>query len=101
MKGVILKTSDYKRKVINAASVSIRKWDIMVLKLKSIFHILNFFSIDVTQKLLIAECWVPKADIQKVQDALTRGTVGSSFSLRKSNLIFLIFSTLLDRTSSP
>ncbi|PAV90500.1 hypothetical protein WR25_27151 isoform B [Diploscapter pachys] len=77
MKGVILKTSDYKRKVINAASVSIKKWDIMVLKLKSIFHTLNFFSIDVTQKLLIAECWVPTVDIQKVQDALTRGTHAS------------------------
>ncbi|VDM53021.1 unnamed protein product [Angiostrongylus costaricensis] len=63
MQSVISKTLDYRRKIIFAASLSLKKWATMLLKLKSIFHILNMFSVDVTQKCLIAECWVPTVDL--------------------------------------
>ncbi|KAJ1373576.1 putative V-type proton ATPase [Parelaphostrongylus tenuis] len=46
---------------------------ITLLKLKSIFHTLNMFSVDVTQKCLIAECWVPTVDLPSVGMALHRG----------------------------
>ena len=33
------------------------------------------FNLDVTQKCLIAECWCPVADLDKIQLAIKRGTV--------------------------
>lgn len=33
------------------------------------------FNLDVTQKCLIAECWCPVADLDKIQVAIKRGTV--------------------------
>uniref|UniRef100_A0A1I7WRL7 V-type proton ATPase subunit a n=1 Tax=Heterorhabditis bacteriophora TaxID=37862 RepID=A0A1I7WRL7_HETBA len=81
MKNVINKTLEYRRKIINAASLSIKKWTIMLLKLKSIFYTLNMFSIDVTQKCLIAECWVPTVDIYLVREALRKGTEQSGSSV--------------------
>uniref|UniRef100_A0A1I7T9E3 V-type proton ATPase subunit a n=1 Tax=Caenorhabditis tropicalis TaxID=1561998 RepID=A0A1I7T9E3_9PELO len=77
MKAVIEKTLDYRAKCIHTAAGSLRKWGIMLLKLKSIFHTLNMFSVDVTQKCLIAECWVPEADIVQVKNSLHMGTIHS------------------------
>ncbi|ETN71388.1 hypothetical protein NECAME_19370, partial [Necator americanus] len=45
-----------------------------LLKLKAIFHTLNMFSVDVTHKCLIAECWVPTVDLPLVKMALRKGT---------------------------
>lgn len=73
MKAVISRTLDYRGKIINAAALNIAMWNIQLIKLKSIFHTLNMFSVDVTQKCLIAECWVPTDDIHLVRDALKRG----------------------------
>ncbi|EYC02843.1 hypothetical protein Y032_0097g2969 [Ancylostoma ceylanicum] len=74
MQNVINKTLEYRRKIIFAASLSVKKWTIMLLKLKSIFHTLNMFSVDVTHKCLIAECWVPTVDLPLVKQALRKGT---------------------------
>ena len=35
---------------------------------------MNMFNLDVTQKCLIAECWCPVSDLDKIQQALRRGT---------------------------
>ncbi|CAB3404697.1 unnamed protein product [Caenorhabditis bovis] len=77
MHSVIQKTIDYRSKIVSTSSQNLRKWGIMVLKLKSIFHTLNMFSVDVTQKCLIAECWIPEADIGIVKQCLHQGTVHS------------------------
>ncbi|CAI5441629.1 unnamed protein product [Caenorhabditis angaria] len=74
---VIQETLDYRARIVRAASLNLRKWGIMLLKLKSIFHTLNMFSVDVTQKCLIAECWVPEVDIFNVRHALDQGTLHS------------------------
>ena len=47
-----------------------------VKKIKAIYHIMNMFNLDVTQRCLIAECWCPVEDLDEIQRALTRGTVG-------------------------
>lgn len=46
---------------------------------QAIYHTLNLFNLDVTQKCLIAECWIPVADMETIQMALRRGTVYSPF----------------------
>ncbi|CAP23708.1 Protein CBR-VHA-6 [Caenorhabditis briggsae] len=81
MKAVIEKTLDYRAKCIHTAAGNLRKWGIMLLKVKSIFHTLNMFSVDVTQKCLIAECWVPEADIAQVKNSLHMGTIHSGSSV--------------------
>ena len=35
---------------------------------------MNMFNLDVTQKCLIGECWCPVSDLDKIQQALRRGT---------------------------
>lgn len=72
-------TQDHRHRVLVAAAKNIKNWFIKVVKIKAIYHTLNLFNLDVTQKCLIAECWVPLLDIETIQLALRRGTV--SFKL--------------------
>ena len=46
-----------------------------VKKIKAIYHTMNMFNLDVTQRCLIAECWCPVEELDEIQRALTRGTV--------------------------
>jgi V-type H+-transporting ATPase subunit a len=70
MQTVVGQTLDHRNIVLSAAAQNLHLWEIQVLKLKAVFHTLNMFSIDVTQKCLIAECWIPTCDIHVVQNAL-------------------------------
>ncbi|VDM44885.1 unnamed protein product [Toxocara canis] len=74
MKTVLNQTIEHRQKVLRATAQNHKVWCIKVLKIKSIFHTLNMFSLDITQKCLIAECWIPKADMPAVQNALKLGT---------------------------
>ena len=47
---------------------------IQVRKIKAIYHTMNMFNLDVTQKCLIAECWAPVADLDSIRLGLRRGT---------------------------
>lgn len=72
---VLGQTQDHRHRVLVAAAKNIKNWFIKVRKIKAIYHTLNLFNLDVTQKCLIAECWVPVLDIETIQLALRRGTV--------------------------
>ena len=50
---------------------------LQVKKIKAIYHALNMFNLDVTQRCLIAECWCPVEALDQIQGALTRGTVSA------------------------
>ncbi|CAG5087449.1 Similar to ATP6V0A4: V-type proton ATPase 116 kDa subunit a isoform 4 (Homo sapiens) [Cotesia congregata] len=63
------------------AAKNLKNWFIKVRKIKAIYHTLNLFNLDVTQKCLIAECWVPVLDIETIQLALRRGTERSGSSV--------------------
>jgi V-type H+-transporting ATPase subunit a len=77
---VLRQTQDHRHRVLVAVAKNIRNWFIKVRKLKAVFHTLNLLSLDVTQKCLIAECWVPTDDMDFVEAALRRGVeqAGSS-----------------------
>ena len=42
----------------------------------AIYHTLNLFNFDVTQRALIAEGWCPVANMEDIVGALRRGQVG-------------------------
>ena len=46
-----------------------------VKKIKAIYHIMNMFNLDVTQRCLIAECWCPVEELDEIQRALIKGSV--------------------------
>ncbi|KAL7645121.1 UNVERIFIED_CONTAM: hypothetical protein RMT77_003499 [Armadillidium vulgare] len=71
---VLSQTQDHRHRVLVSASRNIRIWMMKVWKIKAIYHTLNMFNLDVIQNGLIAECWIPVADLETVQLALRRGT---------------------------
>ncbi|XP_054289146.1 V-type proton ATPase 116 kDa subunit a 1-like [Macrosteles quadrilineatus] len=74
---VLGQTQDHRHRVLVAAAKHINIWFIKVRKIKAIYHTLNLFNLDVTQKCLIAECWVPVHEVENIQKALRRGTESS------------------------
>uniref|UniRef100_A0A0A9Z8W6 V-type proton ATPase subunit a n=3 Tax=Lygus hesperus TaxID=30085 RepID=A0A0A9Z8W6_LYGHE len=78
---VLGQTQDHRHRVLVAAAKNIKNWFVKVRKIKAIYHTLNLFNLDVTQKCLIAECWVPVLDIEMIQLALRRGTERSGSSV--------------------
>ncbi|CAK9832993.1 V-type proton ATPase 116 kDa subunit a 1 [Anthophora retusa] len=78
---VLGQTQDHRHRVLVAAAKNIKNWFVKVRKIKAIYHTLNLFNLDVTQKCLIAECWVPVLDIEIIQLALRRGTERSGSSV--------------------
>uniref|UniRef100_A0A224X765 V-type proton ATPase subunit a n=1 Tax=Panstrongylus lignarius TaxID=156445 RepID=A0A224X765_9HEMI len=78
---VLGQTQDHRHRVLVAAAKNIKNWFVKVRKIKAIYHTLNLFNLDVTQKCLIAECWVPILDIEAIQLALRRGTERSGSSV--------------------
>ncbi|XP_074653428.1 V-type proton ATPase 116 kDa subunit a 1-like isoform X2 [Tubulanus polymorphus] len=78
---VLGQTQDHRHRVLVAAAKNIKVWFIKVRKIKAIYHTLNMFNLDVTQKCLIAECWCAVSDLDKIQLALRRGTERSGSSV--------------------
>ncbi|KAJ8307251.1 hypothetical protein KUTeg_015335 [Tegillarca granosa] len=80
--GLVLgQTQDHRHRVLVAAARNIKVWFIKVRKIKAIYYSLNMFNLDVTQKCLIAECWCPVADLDRIQQALRRGNERSGSSV--------------------
>ncbi|XP_063706594.1 V-type proton ATPase 116 kDa subunit a 1 isoform X3 [Culicoides brevitarsis] len=78
---VLQQTQDHRHRVLVAAAKNLKNWFVKVRKIKAIYHTLNLFNLDVTQKCLIAECWVPVLDMETIQLALRRGTERSGSSV--------------------
>merc|ERR1711962_1339480 len=71
---VLGQTNDHRHRVLVAAAKNIKIWFVKVRKIKAIYHTLNAFNLDTSQKCLIAECWIPRLDLEAIQLALRRGT---------------------------
>jgi len=71
---VLSQTTEHRHRVLVAAAKNIKNWFVKVRKIKAIYHTLNMFNLDVTQKCLIAECWSAVDDLERIQMALRRGT---------------------------
>lgn len=71
---VLSQTTDHRQRVLLAAAKHLRMWLIKARKIKAIYHTLNMFNVDVTNKCLIAEGWIPVADMLTIKEALRKGT---------------------------
>ncbi|KAK3857278.1 hypothetical protein Pcinc_036459 [Petrolisthes cinctipes] len=91
---VLSQTQDHRHRVLVSAARDIRAWMMKVWKIKSIYHTLNMFNLDVIQNGLIAECWIPVANLEDVQLALRRGT-------EKSGSLPAILNRLSTQESPP
>lgn len=74
-KKILSKSEDYRQFLLVSLSKSITNWTIIVKKMQAIYHTLNLFSMDVSKKCLIGECWVPIMDIPKVKKSLANASV--------------------------
>lgn len=72
---VLNQTEDHRQRVLVSVAKELPSWNIMVRKMKAIYHTLNMFNMDVTKKCLIGECWVPVSDLPVVHNALVDGGV--------------------------
>jgi len=61
--------------VLLGVQKEISAWIIKVKKIKAIYHTLNMCNFDLSHNSLIAECWCPVDDLDRIQQALRRGTV--------------------------
>lgn len=82
LKTIIYQTNEHRRLILIAAAKNLQSWFVKVRKLKSIYLCLNQFNFDVTSKCLIAECWYPTQDKNRINLALKRGTERSGASVQ-------------------
>ncbi|EDV21047.1 uncharacterized protein TRIADDRAFT_30908 [Trichoplax adhaerens] len=78
---VLKQSKDHQVNLLTEISHSVEEWFIKIRKMKAIFHTLNLFNVDVTQKCLIAECWCPVFQLADIQNALQRGSERSQSSV--------------------
>lgn len=72
---VLEKTDDHRRRILMNSSQSVRALGVKVYKTKAIYHTLNMFNMDVTEKCLIAECWAPTREMDRIEEAIETGRV--------------------------
>lgn len=63
-------TLDHRRRILLVAAMNVDKWKLQVLKLKSIYHIMNMLQLDKINEFQSAECWLPQNDIQYIRQKL-------------------------------
>lgn len=71
---VINSTTAHRTRILVSSARNIKSWFSKVRKIKAIYCTLNLFNFDVTQKCLIAECWCPVTDLDRIRASLAIGT---------------------------
>ncbi|KOB77297.1 V-type proton ATPase subunit a [Operophtera brumata] len=70
LKKVLDKTKYHRCKALRTVGKQWHSWMVQVRKAKAVFHHMNLFTLDITKNCLIGQCWVPVADLKRVQDTL-------------------------------
>jgi len=71
---VLSRTEDHRRMILAQVSSTIRRWFIMVRKMKAIYHTLNLFNVNMADKCLIGEGWCAVKHLDSVREALRIAT---------------------------
>ncbi|KAK6634657.1 hypothetical protein RUM43_012058 [Polyplax serrata] len=67
---VMQQTMDHRRRILLVAATNVERWKLQVIKLKSIYHVMNMLQLDETNEFQSAECWLPQNDIQFIRQKL-------------------------------
>ena len=69
---VLEETNDHRMNFLNDKMMNLMTWLIQVRKMKATYHCLNMFNFDVTEKAMVAECWMPLYDIPLIKEVLEK-----------------------------
>ncbi|EDQ89979.1 uncharacterized protein MONBRDRAFT_18895 [Monosiga brevicollis MX1] len=78
LQSVLHRTAEHRRQVLARSAFKLGAWLVKVTKIKSIYHTMNKFDIDVARNCLVAECWYPAASQGEIKEALRRGAERSA-----------------------
>ncbi|XP_038216467.1 V-type proton ATPase 116 kDa subunit a1-like [Zerene cesonia] len=67
---VIKKTKYHRCKALRTVAKQWQAWLCQIKKSKAIYHTMNMFSLDITRKCLIGQCWVPDMDLPGIREML-------------------------------
>ena len=69
---VLKETHDHRFGFLTDKTNHLKKWMIEVRKMKATYHCLNMFNFDVSEKAMVAECWMPQFDIPEIKEVLNK-----------------------------
>ncbi|XP_012548934.2 V-type proton ATPase 116 kDa subunit a 1 isoform X1 [Bombyx mori] len=98
----ILSKSKYIRcKTLRTVGKQWQNGIVQVKKAKAIYHTMNLFSLDITKKCLIGQCWIPERDLMRVQDILVEcsETIGTNVPSFISKTTFSMSPPTFNRTN--
>ncbi|KAI5402893.1 V-type proton ATPase subunit a3, variant 3 [Lathyrus oleraceus] len=68
----------HRSNLLQTVGYEFEQWNLLLKKEKSIYHILNMLSINVTKKCLLAEGWCPLSATSQIQKVLLQATTDCS-----------------------
>jgi len=74
LKTVLDQSLNLRKSLLKNAAQNLKTWFCKVRKMKSVYHTMNLFNLEVNQKCLIAECWAPISELTRIKLALDKGT---------------------------
>ena len=72
---VLKETNDHRMDFLDNKVLTLKSWLIQVRKMKATYHTLNLFNFDVTEKAMVAECWMPQYDIPQIKEVLEKAAI--------------------------
>ena len=78
---VLQQTEDHRDKLLLNSAARLRLWQTQVAKTKSVYHELNKFNIDYSNKCLIGEGWTPSTEVEHVRDALMKASTAAGSAM--------------------
>ncbi|XP_063634486.1 V-type proton ATPase 116 kDa subunit a 1-like [Cydia splendana] len=69
---VLKETKFHRCMVMHTIAKSYPTYLLRLRKAKAIYHVMNFFTLDITKNCLIGRCWIPTADLDQVQAVLDK-----------------------------
>ena len=69
---VIDQTTQHRLTLLNTAAINLKRNTVKVRKMKSVYHILNQFSLREGARVMLGEGWLPTCDLTTVRAALLR-----------------------------